>query len=79
MLTHLPQIPTSRKDLFFPPALHFKNCVLIVQGGFALVLHACIHSVLIKLTSPCYLLMLYHHAPLIFNTLQYSALYYIHI
>jgi hypothetical protein len=34
------------------------------------------YRALIKLTpSPCYLLTLYHHAPLIFNSLQYSALY----
>jgi hypothetical protein len=53
---------------------------LRVEGGFTLVFQACIYHALIKLTpSPYYLLILYHHAPLILNSLQYSALYYIHI
>jgi hypothetical protein len=80
MTPHLPLVPTPEKDLFFPLALHFFKCILIDQGSFALVLLACIYYVLIKLTSsPHYLLILYHHAPLIFKSLPYSALYYIHI
>jgi hypothetical protein len=67
-----------RKGLFYPLVLHFLKCLLIVQGGFTLVLQTSIYHALIKL-SPCHLLFLYHHAPLIFNILQCSMLHYIHM
>jgi hypothetical protein len=78
---HLPLVCLPRKDLFFLAALHFLKImyILVVQGDFALVLQACIYHALIKLTPPLYLLIFYHQALLIFNNLQYSALYYIHI
>jgi hypothetical protein len=53
--------------------------ILMIYGRFALVHQACIYCVLIKLTPPVTLLFLYHHVALIFNSLQYSMLYYIHI
>jgi hypothetical protein len=53
--THLPQAPTPRKDLFFPPALLFFKkkikCILIKQGGLALVFQVCMHYAFIKLPS----------------------------
>jgi hypothetical protein len=42
--------PLPRKDLFYPPALHFSKCMLMVQGDFTLVLQACIYYAWIKLT-----------------------------
>jgi hypothetical protein len=41
--------PWKRPILSSCPSF-FKKCTLIVQGGFALVLQACIHHALIKLT-----------------------------
>jgi hypothetical protein len=64
----------------FPYCPSFFKCILIVQAGFVFVLQACVYGVLIKLTpTPRYLLIPYHCAPLIFNSLPYSALHYIHI
>jgi hypothetical protein len=68
-----------QKRLSFPTCTSFFKIkyTLIVQGGFALVLQVCLYHALIKLTSsPHYLLILYHCAPLILNRLLYSALYY---
>jgi hypothetical protein len=47
------QVHTAGKHLLFSPALHFlkTKCILIVQGGFALILQVCIYCVFIKLTS----------------------------
>jgi hypothetical protein len=59
-----------QKKLF--PFCHtlFIKCLLVVQGGFALVLQVCIYHALIKLIpAPYYLLILYDHASLIFNSL----------
>jgi hypothetical protein len=74
-------VPSPRKELLYPPVLHFLlKCILLVQGGFTLALPACIYHALSKLIpSPHYLLILYHHASLIFNNLQSSTLYYIQI
>jgi hypothetical protein len=49
----LPLVSTPRKDLFFPPDLHFFKikCALIVQGCFTLVLQVCINCAFIKITS----------------------------
>jgi hypothetical protein len=68
--------PFSLKKICFSllPFIFFK-CLLIVQGCFTLVLQACIYCALIKLLPPCYFLILYHNAPLIFNSLQYSTSY----
>jgi hypothetical protein len=61
-----------------PPFL--KKYIMIVEGGYTLVLQACVYYALIKLTPLLHhLLFLYHHAPLIFSSLQYGMLYYIHI
>jgi hypothetical protein len=76
MLTHLPLAPRPGKDLFFIPILHFFKVCIDSSRGFCL--QACIYHALI-ISTPHYLLILYHHAPLIFNNLLYSALYYIHI
>jgi hypothetical protein len=51
---------------------------LVVQGAITLVLQSCIYHALIKLT-PHFLLFLCHHAPLIFNNLWCSTLYYTHV
>jgi hypothetical protein len=60
---------TLDKIYFFSCLSFFLiKCVLIVQGGFALVLQVCIYHALIKLI-PHYLLFIYHQAALIFNTL----------
>jgi hypothetical protein len=50
-LSFCPLVPTPRKDLFFPSALHFKKikCIFIVQGGFSLVLSVWIYCAFIKL------------------------------
>jgi hypothetical protein len=73
----------SQKRPIFPsyPSFFFFYYVYIdVQEGFTLVLQVYIYHALIKLTpSSCYLLILYHHTPPIFNSLLYSALYYIHL
>jgi hypothetical protein len=52
--TPFPLVPTHGKDLFFPPALHFKNmknlkskCTLMVQGHFTLVLPICMYHAFI--------------------------------
>jgi hypothetical protein len=50
----------------------------IVQGDFALAFQTCIYHALTRLT-PHYLLFLYHHAPLLFNSLLCITLYYIQI
>jgi hypothetical protein len=51
---------------------------LIVQGSFNLVLQVYIYCAFIKLASfPHYFLIVYHHAPLIFNSLLYSVLYHV--
>jgi hypothetical protein len=44
--------PPLEKIYFFPPALCFFKVthILIVQGGFVLVLHICIYRAFIKLT-----------------------------
>jgi hypothetical protein len=79
VLTPIILVPTPERDLVFPPTLHFFliKCILIVRGSLALVLQVYIHHAFIKLTpSPC-LLILYHHTLLIFNSLLYSALYYV--
>jgi hypothetical protein len=71
-----------QKRFIFPSCPSFLKikCILIVQGGFALVLQLCTYRAFIKLTPPlCNLLILYHRAPLIVDSLLYSALYYIHI
>jgi hypothetical protein len=59
----------------------FLKCMLwLVQGSFALVFQGCIHHALIKLTLPPLLTHYqYHHALLIFNSLQYSTLLYLYI
>jgi hypothetical protein len=65
-----PLLLTSGKDLFFSPALHFFKikCILIIQRGIVLVLPVCIYRALTTLIhSPYYLLIIYHHAPIIFN------------
>jgi hypothetical protein len=79
--THPPPMGTNpwKRPVFFPPALHyFFKCILMAQKGFVLVLQVFVYCALIKLNL-WYLLILCHHVPLIFNSLQYSALYYIHI
>jgi hypothetical protein len=39
---------TLRKDLFFPlPFIILIKCILIVQGGFTLVLQVCIYCALL--------------------------------
>jgi hypothetical protein len=59
--------------------LFLTKYILIVQEGFALVLQVSMYRAFIKLTPPLhYLLILYHHAPLIFSSLQNSVLHYIH-
>jgi hypothetical protein len=69
-------VPTPGKDRFHLLPFTFFKCILIVQRGFALLLQVCVYRALIKLTSqPPYLLILCHHAPLIFNSIQFSALY----
>jgi hypothetical protein len=78
--TFLPLVSTPRKD--FSPLLYiFKiKCIVIVKGSLALVLQVCIYHDFIKFLPPLhYLLILHHHAPLIFNSLLHSALYYIQI
>jgi hypothetical protein len=77
MPSPLPVVLTSGKDLLYPPAYFCLKCILIVQRGFSLAFQAFICHSLIKLTPP--LLFLYHHAFLLFNSLQCSTLYYIHI
>jgi hypothetical protein len=75
-----PTGPHLWKRPIFPLSLHFLKVYIDNPRGFALVFQACIYHALIKLTPLlCYLLFLYHHAPIIFSSLQYSALYYIHI
>jgi hypothetical protein len=66
-----------QKRFIFPSCSPFlKNYVSIIQGGFTLVLPVCIYRGLIKLTPPLqYLLILCHHALLIFNSLQCIMLY----
>jgi hypothetical protein len=52
LLTSLQLVPTPGKDLFYPSVLNFFfKCILIVQGGFTLVLQACIYRALVKLTT----------------------------
>jgi hypothetical protein len=77
--TPLLLISTPRKDLFFPPALHFLKIKGIIGSprGFALVLRSA-YNVLLS-TQPPSLLFLYHHAYLMFNSLLCSASYYIQI
>jgi hypothetical protein len=50
----LPLAHTSRRKLFFLPALHYFliKCILVVQGSFALALQVWIYHTLIKLTPP---------------------------
>jgi hypothetical protein len=68
-------VSTTGKYLLFPPALHFLNSVYIDSPrGFHLGT-----SGLYILCFWNYPLVLYHHAPLIFSSSLYSALYYIHI
>jgi hypothetical protein len=48
--TPFPLVPTPGRDLFFPPTLHFFiKCILIVQGGLALVVKVCTYGALIRL------------------------------
>jgi hypothetical protein len=66
---------STRKDLFYYLVLHFIKCILIVQGFFPDISSwdiSCFNQI-----KPL-LLFLYHHASLIFNSLQNSTLYYIH-
>jgi hypothetical protein len=68
----LPYIGTHPwKRPVFPSCISFLEikCILILQGDFTLVLQACVYHALIKLNVPShhYLLILCHHAPLIFN------------
>jgi hypothetical protein len=55
-------VPTPRQDHFCLLVFHFLKCILVVQGGFALVSHTCIYCTSTKLTpsitlslSLCYL------------------------
>jgi hypothetical protein len=49
------------------PSFLLIKCILIAQEGCALVLQVCIYEAFIKLTPLLpYLLILYHHASLIF-------------
>jgi hypothetical protein len=77
-----PSIGTYPRKIFIflscPSFLKIK-CILIVQEDLFLVLKVCKYHAFIKLTPSPLLLTHYHHAPLIFNSLMYSALYYIHI
>jgi hypothetical protein len=59
----LPLVSTPRKDLYFPPALHFFfiKCILIVQGGFFLVLQVCIYSALTVYSPPHIIYSFYHY------------------
>jgi hypothetical protein len=81
MPSPLPLVPTPRKDLFYPPVLpFFLKCVLIVQGVFTLVLQVCLYCAFMNWPPPlCSLLILYHHASLIFNSSLCSVSYYIHL
>jgi hypothetical protein len=70
-----PQVLTPRKKLFYPFALHFWRCILMVQVGFTLVLQACVYHALIKLPSVTYsfsiTMLLYYSA----TYRQYTILY----
>jgi hypothetical protein len=48
--THLPMVPTLRKDLFFLHAFHFLKVYINSPRGFTLILHTYIYHTLIKLT-----------------------------
>jgi hypothetical protein len=75
MPTHLPLVPTPRKDLFYPLALHFfKKCILIAQGSFTLVLQVFLYSALIKFTPPP--LLTHSLSPC---SLKYSTAYVVYI
>jgi hypothetical protein len=77
----LPTVILSWRRPVFPSCslFFFIKCLLIVQGRFALVFQACICHALIKLTSPLLLIHSLSPCSLIFSSLQYSVLYYIHI
>jgi hypothetical protein len=77
MPSPLPVVLTSGKDLLYPPAYFCLKCILIVQRGFSLAFQAFICHSLITLTPP--LLFLYHHAFLLFNSLQYIVILYSYI
>jgi hypothetical protein len=61
--TSLPLILILKKT-YFSPTLHFlTKCILIVQGGFALVLQVCMYHALIKFTSSTLLLLTHFLSP----------------
>jgi hypothetical protein len=70
--------PPPEKTWFYLSVFHvFWKCILISKGvGVAVTFQICIFRILIRLTSH-YLLFLYHHTPLLFNSLQRTILYYI--
>jgi hypothetical protein len=69
---------SPRKDLFHPPTLFFFNYIDSSRGGHLGT--SCLYmSCFFKLPTSHYLLFLYHHTPLIFNSLQCGTLYYNHI
>jgi hypothetical protein len=66
----LPLIPTPEKDRFYPPVLQFfVKRILVDQGDFTLVCQAYYLSCFNHIPPPHYLLFLYYHALLIFNSL----------
>jgi hypothetical protein len=80
VLTPLSLVSTPRKDLFFPPALHcFKVCIDSPRGfclGTSGLYISCFNQII---PLPHYLLFLYHHALLIFNSSHYCTLCDIHV
>jgi hypothetical protein len=73
---HLPLVSTPGKDICFPLLFTFLKCILIVQGGFAVILQACIYHALIKLAPPLLTLSLSPCSPNVQQlTVQYIMLY----
>jgi hypothetical protein len=72
--------PTPGNDLFYPPVLQFFKKLYIDSPrechGTSDLYGLCFNQIDAPLS---HLLFLYHHAPLMVNSLQYSALYYIHM
>jgi hypothetical protein len=83
--THLTLVPPPKKKTYFtllPFFFFFLNQVYIdsprgVHLGISGLYISCFNQ--INCSFPHYLLILYYHVPLIFNSLQYIMLYYIHI
>jgi hypothetical protein len=74
----LPLVSTHRQELFYFPVLHFFLSVYWLFKRFHLGISDIYISCFNQMNLLHYLLFLHHPAPLLFDSLQFIALYYLH-